>query len=80
MSFREELVTIEGRSDSDTFPLFRAYEHPLASTNAKRVFVIYMDTRETSMKKLYQWEKSLTIPYRKEEDLVAEGELARWYR
>jgi hypothetical protein len=80
MSFREERVTIKGRSDADSFPLFRAYEHPLSSTNADRVFVIFMDTREASMKKLYEWEKSLRIPYFKEEDLVAKGELARWCR
>jgi len=74
MPFREELVDVLGRTASDAYPLFRAYEHPLASQTAGRVFVLFMDTTESAMAKLYEWEKSLTIPYFEEADLIADGE------
>jgi hypothetical protein len=74
MAYSEELVDIPGRDPAVGYPIFRAHNHPLAAAATQRVFVMYMDTREFQMKKLWEWEASLEVPYHQEEDLVADGE------
>jgi hypothetical protein len=54
-------------------PLFRAYNHPLAPSSAKRVFIMFMDTTMAGMKKSLELEKGLKIPYAHLDNLEASG-------
>jgi len=54
-------------------PLFRAFNHPLAPSSAKRVFVMFMDTTMAGMRKNLEIEKGLKIPYAHLDNLEKSG-------
>jgi len=65
--------TLHARNSGAPLPLFQVFNHPLAPSSAKRVFVMFMDTTMAGMKKYLEIEKGLKIPYAHLTNLEASG-------
>ena len=68
-------IPYEGNSKrfKNVVPLFEAFNHPLAPSSVKRVFIMFLDTTYVGMVRYYNVEKSLMIPFAYMKDLESIG-------